>query len=63
MTFFSNDLKAELGVSDPAAILAAFLGITGIDSVYIEKTFLLIAAVAGGLERNPGIGPDEQILP
>jgi hypothetical protein len=63
MTFFSNDLKAELGVSDPAVILAAFLGITGIDSVYIEKTFLLIAAVAGGLERNPGIGPDEQILP
>ena len=58
-----NGLKGELGVFAPALIFAAFLGITGIDSVCIEKTFLLIADVAGGLERNPGIGPDAQILP
>jgi hypothetical protein len=43
-------------------IFAAFLGITGIDSVFIEKTFLLIADVAGRLERNPGVGADAQIL-
>jgi hypothetical protein len=46
----------------PAVIFAAFLGITRIDSVFIEKTFLIIAEVAGGLERDPGIGPDAQIL-
>jgi hypothetical protein len=57
-----NSLKGELGVSAPALILAAFLGITRIDSVIIEKTFLLIADVTGGPERNPGIGPDAQIL-
>jgi hypothetical protein len=44
-------------------IFAAFLGITRIDSVFIEKTFLLIADVAGSLERNPGVGADAQILP
>jgi len=44
-------------------ILAAFLGITGIDSVVRGKMFLLISDVAGGLERNPGIGPNAQILP
>lgn len=47
----------------PALIFAAFLGITGIDSVFIEKPFLLIADVASSLERNPGIGADAQILP
>jgi hypothetical protein len=57
-----NGLKGELGVSAPVLILAAFLGITGIDFVFIEKTFLLIADVTGGPERNPGIGPDAQIL-
>jgi hypothetical protein len=44
-------------------IFAAFLGITGMDSVFIEKTFLLIADVAGSFERNPGLGADAQILP
>jgi hypothetical protein len=43
-------------------IFAAFHGITGIDSVFREKTFLLITDDAGSLERNPGIGPDAQIL-
>jgi len=57
-----NGLKGELGMFAPALIFAAFLGITGIDSVFIEKTFLLIADVAGGFERDPGIGPDAQIL-
>ena len=57
-----NGLKGELGVSAPAVIFAAFLGITGINSVFIEKTFLLIADVAGGLERDPGIGPNALIL-
>ena len=58
-----NGLKGELGMFAPALIFAAFLSITGIDSVFIEKTFLLIANVACSLERNPGIGPDAQILP
>jgi len=49
-----NSLKDELCVSAPAVIFAALLGITGIDSVFIEKTFLLIADVADGLEREPG---------
>jgi hypothetical protein len=58
-----NSLKGELCVFAPAWILAAFLGITGIDFVFIEKTFLIIADVTGGPERNPWIGPDAQILP
>ena len=58
-----NSLKDELCLSAPAVIFAALLGITGIDSVFIEKTFLLIADVAGGLVRVPGIGPNAQILP
>ena len=58
-----DGLKGELGMFTPAVILAPFLGITGIDSVFIKKTFLLISDVAGSLERNPGIGPDAQILP
>jgi hypothetical protein len=47
----------------PAVIFAAFLGITGMDSVFLGKTFLLIADVTGGLERNPEMGPDARILP
>jgi len=58
-----NGLKGELGVSAPAVILAALLGITGIDSLFKEKTVLPIADVAGGLGRNPGMGPNAQILP
>jgi hypothetical protein len=58
-----NGLKGELILFTPAVIFTAFLGITGIDSVFIEKTFLLIADVASSLERNPGVGPDAQILP
>ena len=47
-----NSLKRELGVSAPAG---AFLGITGIDSIFIEKTFLLIlpSTVLGGREAVP----------
>ena len=44
-------------------LFAALLGVTGIDFVFIEKTFLLIADIACSLERNPGVGPDAQILP
>ena len=58
----NNGLLGELGVSAPALILAAFLGSTGIDSVFIEKVFLPTADNTGSLERNPGIGPDAQIL-
>jgi hypothetical protein len=50
-------------MSAPAVILAPFLSIAGIDSVIMEKSFLLITDVAGGLERDPGIGPNAQILP
>jgi hypothetical protein len=35
-------------VSAPAVILAALLGIAGIDSVFIQMTFLRSADVAGG---------------
>ena len=52
-----NSLKRELGVSAPAG---AFLGITGIDSIFIEKTFLLITDVAGG---SLGAVPPELVRP
>lgn len=58
-----NGLKGKLGMFAPALIFTVFLGITRIDSVFIEKTFLLIANVACSLERNPGVVPDAQILP
>jgi hypothetical protein len=36
---------------------------TGVNSAFIQKSLLLIADAAGGLERNPWIGPNAQILP
>lgn len=36
-------------------LFAALLGVTGIDFVFIEKTFLLIADIACSLERNPAL--------
>jgi hypothetical protein len=47
----------------PAVIFAVFLGIRGMDSVFLGKTVLPTADVTGGLERNPEMGPDALILP
>jgi hypothetical protein len=59
----SNGFKGELGMLAPALISVVFLRKTGVNSDFIEKSLLLVADFAGGLERNPGIGPNAQILP
>jgi hypothetical protein len=53
----------QLVVSPPAVIFAAVLGFTGIDSCLVERSLLLSSDLACNLERNPGKGPDAQLLP